>query len=110
MDTTDFVIVFVTAGTREQAETIARRCIEEELAACVNIVDGCTSVYRWRGNVETEREALMIVKTAKALFPKLARRIAELHTYEVPEIIALPIADAGGGYLKYLIDTLAGER
>ena len=110
MDKSDFIIVLITAGTREQAEAIARRCIEEKLAACVNIIDGCTSVYTWQGNMETAREALMIVKTAKSLFPELARRVTELHAYDVPEIIALPLADIGSGYLGYLIDTLADER
>ena len=110
MDSSDFVVVFITTGTREQAESIARHCIEEKLAACANIIDGCSSVYAWKGNVETAREALMIVKTAKSLFPELARRVTELHGYDVPEIIALPLTHIADGYLGYLVDTLSGTR
>jgi periplasmic divalent cation tolerance protein len=109
MNNTDFITVFVTTRSAEEAETIARHLVEEKLAACVNIVNQCTSIYYWKGKVEREGEVLMLIKTAGALFARLAQRVNELHSYDVPEIVAVPLEEIAEGYLGYLIATLASD-
>jgi periplasmic divalent cation tolerance protein len=96
------IIVFVTASKEEGAVAIARVLVEERLAGCVNIVGGVRSIYRWEGNLEDDREVLMIVKTRRELFPLLEKRVKELHSYTVPEIIALPVAEGSLDYLAWL--------
>ena len=110
MNTSDFIATFITARTMEEAEAIASHLVEEKLAACVNIVPHCTSIYHWKGKVEREREVLMLVKTARSLFSRLAARVTELHSYDVPEVVALPLEGIADGYLQYLIATLASEN
>jgi periplasmic divalent cation tolerance protein len=97
-----FVVVFVTAPNAEVAATIAQAVVGEKLAACVSIVPGLRSIYRWQGKMCDEAEILCIVKTRQALFPALRDRVAALHPYEVPEIIALPIIDGSAPYLAWL--------
>lgn len=109
MNEEDFVIVLVTAGSAEEAESIAAHLVEEKLAACINILRECTSIYSWKGKVEKQDEVLMMVKTARSLFSSLARRIQELHSYEVPEIISVSPNDISEAYLEYLISTF-GEQ
>ncbi|MGH7933888.1 MAG: divalent-cation tolerance protein CutA [Candidatus Binataceae bacterium] len=99
---TDARLVFVMAGSEEQAASIARAVVEERLAACVNIVGPVRSIYRWHGAIEDEREYLLIMKTRARLFAKLERRVRELHSYEVPEIIAVTIAAGAKTYLEWL--------
>ncbi|GAA5335804.1 MULTISPECIES: divalent-cation tolerance protein CutA [Thermus] len=95
-------VVLITVPTEEVAKILARTLVEERLAACVNIVPGLTSVYRWQGEVVEDRELLLIVKTTTFAFPKLKERVLSLHPYTVPEIIALPIAEGHGPYLAWL--------
>jgi periplasmic divalent cation tolerance protein len=97
-----FVVVFLTAPNAEVAATIARAVVGEKLAACVNIVPGLRSIYSWQGKMCDEAEVLCIVKTRQALFPPLRDRVAALHPYDVPEIIALPISDGSAPYLAWL--------
>ena len=97
-----FVVVFITAPNAEVATTIAQAVVGEKLAACVNIVPGLRSIYTWQGRLCDEAEILCIVKTRRALFPALRDRVAALHPYEVPEIIALPISDGSAPYLAWL--------
>jgi len=101
------MVVFITAPSGEEARKIAGRLVEERLAACVNIVDGVRSIYRWEGRIEDEAEALMIVKSRIALLPRLRSRVRELHSYTVPEVIALPIIDGSEEYLKWLSEETA---
>ncbi|KPK74381.1 MAG: hypothetical protein AMJ89_06480 [candidate division Zixibacteria bacterium SM23_73] len=96
---TDYIVVFVTAGSEKEGEKIAQALLKEKLAACVNIVPGLKSVFRWKGKISTEEEVLLMIKTKDGLFEKLKKRVIELHGYEVPEIIALGIL---AGYEKYL--------
>jgi periplasmic divalent cation tolerance protein len=96
------LVVFVTASSKEEAETIASAMVEERLAACANIVPSVTSIFRWEGKVERESEVLIILKTRRAVFSQLVDRIEELHSYEVPEIIALPIVGGSDAYLEWL--------
>ena len=97
-----FQLVLTTAGSEEQAQTIARELVQRRLAACVNIVAQTCSVFMWKGEVTEEDEKLLIIKTEKGLFPRVQEAIRELHTYEVPEILALPISDGDPKYLEWL--------
>ena len=96
------VVVFVTAGSVEEGQNIARTLVEERVAACVNIVSPIESVYRWQGKVQDDREVLLIVKTAAEMLENLSRRVKQLHSYEVPEIIAIPIIQGSETYLNWL--------
>ena len=96
------IVVLSTAGSAEEAERLARGLIEAHLAACVNIVPGIRSIYRWLGAVQDESEFLLVIKTRRPLLPKVQQTIASLHSYSVPESIALPIVDGATAYLDWL--------
>ena len=100
-------IVFVMAGGEEETAKIARSLVEERIAACVNIVGPVRSVYRWRGAIEDENEYLLIIKSRAQLFPKLERRVKELHSYEVPEVVAVAMSRVSKPYLDWLVDSTA---
>ena len=99
---TEYIMVLITASKEDEAARIARDIVSSRLAACVNIVKGIRSIYRWQGKIEDEGEVLMIVKTRRDLFGELKKRVKELHSYSVPEIIALPIVEGSEEYLKWL--------
>ena len=99
---TNAIIVLITAPNENVAAVIAKALVEARLAACVNIVKGIRSVYRWKGKVEDDFEVLMIVKTQRSLFEQLANKVIEYHSYSVPEIIALPIVEGLENYMKWL--------
>ena len=103
---TEFVVVYVTAASAAEGARIAFALVEEQLAACVNRVDGVQSVYRWEGKVERSQESLLIVKTRADLLARVANRVRELHSYTVPEVIALPILQGDQGYLQWLNEQL----
>ena len=109
--TSEAIVVLVTVPTPEAGGRIARALVEERLAACVNLVPGLASTFRWEGAVQTEAEALLIVKTQRPLFEALASRIRSLHPYTVPEIIALPLMAGHQPYLDWVRDSVspAGE-
>lgn len=96
------VVVYITASSEEEAAEISRALVEERLAGCVNIVRGIRSIYSWEGRVEDEAEVLMIVKSRRALFERLSQRVKELHSYTVPEVIALPVMEGSADYLSWL--------
>ena len=100
----DVRVVFITAPNLECAETLARKLVEERLAACVNVVPGIRSIYRWKETIEDEREALMILKTRTDLFQNVEQRVKELHPYEVPEIVSVPLTHGSREYLDWLSD------
>jgi periplasmic divalent cation tolerance protein len=97
-----FQLVLTTAGSREQAENLARELVERKLAACVNVIHDICSAYRWKGETTRDTEELLLIKSAERLFPRLRDAILELHTYETPEIIAIPVVDGDGSYLAWL--------
>ncbi len=99
---TEFIIVYVTAPTEEEARKIARALIDNKLAACVNIVREMRSIYRWQGKIEDEAEVLMIVKTRRGHFRRLKETVKQLHSYSVPEIIAIPVVEGSEDYLEWL--------
>lgn len=104
----EFIVVYVTAGSPAEAERLARVLVDERLAACVNRIAPVQSVYRWEGKVEQSEEQLLIIKTQRSLFAVLEKRVRELHSYAVPEIVALPIIDGSQDYLRWLGDQTSG--
>lgn len=98
---TDKIVVLATCESDEQARRIARRLVEERLAACVTVTHA-TSTYRWKEKVEEAAEWLLAIKTRRGLFPALRAEIERLHTYEVPEVIALPMVDGSEQYLAWM--------
>jgi len=99
------VVVFITVPNEDDGAAIAKALVESRLAACVNIVRNIRSIYLWQGNIEDDSEVLMIAKTRRKLFNALESRVKELHSYDVPEIIALPIVAGSKDYLKWLKDS-----
>ncbi len=104
-----FAVVLTTAGSEEQAASLARELVERRLAACVNIATQVCSIYRWKGKVWQDEEKLLVIKTAEHLFPEVRAAIRELHTYELPEMILLPIAQADPEVEKWLASCLTPE-
>jgi len=93
------VVALSTVAKAEDAERIGRALVERRLAACVNVVPGLTSIYRWKGNVEAEAEQLLVIKTRRERVAELKEALVSLHPYEVPELVVLPIE---GGHAPYL--------
>lgn len=100
------VLVLSTVDREEAAARIARELVERRLAACVNIVPGVRSIYRWQGRVEDERELLLIVKSTHERLAELVEAIGRLHPYDVPEIVALDPADVAPAYASWLVDAV----
>lgn len=101
----EFLVVLSTVPDHGTATGIARALVEARLAACVNVVPGLTSIYRWEGAVHEDAELLLVIKTRRALFDELARALSAAHPYEVPEIVALPLAGGGAKYLAWLAES-----
>jgi periplasmic divalent cation tolerance protein len=101
-------VVLSTVGSEEEASRIARTLVERRLAACVNVVPGVSSTYRWQGAVRTDAEWLLVVKTRADRFGEVRDAIRELHSYEVPEIVMLDIADGDRDYLTWIDASLSG--
>jgi periplasmic divalent cation tolerance protein len=106
----EYIIVFVTASNLEEAKRIAKALVDEKLAACVNILAHTESIFHWKGKVWDAKEALLIAKTKKKNFVKLNKRVLEMHSYEVPEIIALPIIAASEKYIDWIDETLKSPK
>jgi len=99
---TDRIIVLITAGSEEEAHRIAESLVKGKKAACVNIVPRVDSLFWWEGKLDSARESLLLVKTKASLFPEIVELVKRTHSYEVPEIIALPIIGGSEDYLKWL--------
>jgi periplasmic divalent cation tolerance protein len=102
----DAIVVFMTAANGEEATRLADLLIGAHLAACVQILPEMESVYRWEGKIERQSEILLIAKTTTAKLAELEREVRALHSYETPEIIAVPIIAGSSPYLAWLIDSL----
>ena len=102
---TDIVIVFTTVPDGELGDTIARALVEERLAACVNVHAPMTSVYRWEGRVEQESERQLVIKTTRERVPFVQTRIAQLHSYHLPEFLVLPVSDGSPAYLGWVAES-----
>lgn len=96
------IVVLVTAASQEEASQIAGQLVEEKLAACANIIPGVRSIFSWRGEICDESEVLLIIKTTRKNLYLLVEMVEEIHSYEVPEIIALPIVGGSEAYLSWL--------
>ena len=99
---TDKIVVLSTCDSQERAAHLARHLVEQRLAACVNIVPNVRSVYRWKEKIEDAAEWMLVIKSRRDLFAALRDEIAKLHSYELPEVIALPVVDGAEAYLGWL--------
>jgi len=104
------IVVLVTVGSAQEAETIATALLEERLAACVNVTSPVRSLYRWEGRIADDREWQMVIKTQARLFEALAARVRALHSYDVPEIIALPVLAGTTDYVDWIQNETKSER
>jgi periplasmic divalent cation tolerance protein len=105
----DALVVLMMAGSQEEAQKIAAALVREMLAACVNVVPGVSSVYWWEGQVQQDEEWLLIAKTRRDVLDDLVRRVQALHSYDVPEIIALPLVGGSQAYLKWIDSVVHGS-
>ncbi len=103
------LVCLVTASSLEEAHRIARALVEERLAACVNILPAVRSVYRWEGAVEQAEEFLLVVKTVPERFEAVRDRVLSLHSYQVPEVVALPVQAAAPAYDRWVRESVAGD-
>ena len=101
-----YIVVFITTSNKKEARNIARELIKNKLAACVNIIDKIESIFWWQGKLDSAREVLLVVKTKKSEFNKVSKAVKAIHSYQVPEIIALPIAAGNKPYLDWINESL----
>ena len=106
---TDKIVVLSTCANQEEAERLARLLVDQRLAACVNVIPGIRSYYRWKGVVEAAGECLLIVKSSRDLFASLTAVLEKAHSYEVPEALAIPIVDGAANYLNWLGGNLRSQ-
>ena len=107
METNRFAIALTTTGSMEEATKIAEHLVTQHLVACVNIVSSIRSIYWWKDSVQQDDELLMIMKTERKMIPRIEEAIRSLHSYDVPELVVLPIEDGLPEYLKWIGDSLA---
>jgi len=106
---TDKIVVLSTCDSEDEAVQVARGLVEKRLAACVNIIAGARSIYRWKDSIEDSPKWLLVIKSRRGLFPSLRAEIARLHTYEVPEVIALQVVEGSETYMAWLDRELAAD-
>jgi periplasmic divalent cation tolerance protein len=109
-DTPDVIVALSTAPDEATARRIAHQLVEESLAACVNLLPGVASIYRWQGEVEDAAECMMVIKTTRAAWPRLLQRLPELHPYQVPELIACEVRDGLAPYLAWVAANVKEDR
>ncbi|KAL3318416.1 hypothetical protein Ciccas_002924 [Cichlidogyrus casuarinus] len=105
-----FRVFLATAKDMDEAKIIANALVNDRLAACVNILPNITSVYRWNNEVKTDDEVLMVIKSRESLREELTTKIKNLHSYETPEVISLPIFGGSNSYIKWLGESLEDEK
>lgn len=110
MAETQVRVVLMTAPNAEAAERVVRALVEERLIACGNIVQGLTSIYRWKGAVECDTEVLVVMKTSAERVAAVLERAPRLHPYDVPELLVLPVVAGHGPYLEWVAGSVAGEQ
>ena len=103
---TDKIVIMVTAASRRECRKIARHLVEAKLAACVNITGPVESLYRWEGKIAEDKEFVLLIKSARDLFPEIKAEISKIHSYHTPEIICLPIIDGSRNYLQWVADSV----
>ena len=99
---TDKIVVLSTCNSEEEARKIAHELVEKRLAACVQVTPGIRSVYQWQGKVEEANEFLLVIKSRRDLFSRLRDELLGMHSYEIPEVVALSVVDGSADYLKWL--------
>ena len=99
---TDKIVVLTTCDSEESAVRLARHLVERRLAACVSVLPGARSIYRWKNKMEDAAELVLLIKSRRDLFPALRSELEKIHTYDVPEAIALPVVEGSEGYLAWL--------
>jgi len=107
---TDKIVVLSTCASAQEAEKLARAVVEQRLAACVNVIPGMRSYYRWQGILESAGECLLLIKSSREQFAELRAALEKAHSYELPEVIAVPIVDGSANYLNWLEANLGGEE
>jgi len=103
----DAIVVFMTAGSVGEARRIADHLVEKRLAACVQVLPEIESVYRWKGELQTEKEVLMLAKTSADKFAELEKSVCAMHSYETPEIVAVPVSDISEAYRLWLMENVS---
>ncbi|MBZ0159443.1 divalent-cation tolerance protein CutA [Candidatus Methylomirabilis sp.] len=106
MEPTPYIVVLITASSKQEAETIGKTLVESRLAACVNILTGVSSLFRWQGVIEHQEEVLMLVKSRRELVSSIIEVVKRLHSYTVPEVVALPIVAGSPDYLIWMDESL----
>ena len=109
VDANEAIVVFVTAANSEEAAELAEMLVGQRLAACVQILPEMETVYRWLGKIERQKEVLVIAKTIKSKFEELEREVRAIHSYETPEIVALPLAAGSPPYLEWLSSSVNAD-
>ena len=104
---TDVVLVLSTVPDDASAETLARTLVDEKLAACVNVLAPMVSIYRWKGAVEQSAERQLVIKTTRGMVPALGKRLKELHSYELPELIVISVDGGANNYLDWVASSVA---
>lgn len=104
----DAIVVFMTAANADEARRIANELVERQLAACVQILPEIESIYRWKGEVQRETEILLLAKTTAAQFDDLEKAVREIHSYDTPEIVAVPMSHVSEPYRAWLVDNVGG--
>jgi periplasmic divalent cation tolerance protein len=99
----EFIFVYVTCKDRTEALNVGKAVVEDRLAACANIIDGMDSIYWWQGELQVEKEAILIMKSRRDLFAELTAKVKSVHSYEVPCVVALPIEAGNEDYLNWLM-------
>ncbi|MBI1823490.1 MAG: divalent-cation tolerance protein CutA [Nitrospirae bacterium] len=103
---TEFIVILITCPSSEEAEKITRILVSEKLIACGNMISAVNSLFYWQGEISQEKETLIVAKSVKNLFPAIVQRVKSLHSYTVPEIIALPLVEGSEEYLHWIEETL----
>jgi periplasmic divalent cation tolerance protein len=106
---TDKIVILVTVGNSKDAALLAKSLVEKRLAACVNLLPGITSWYWWEGKVTEDQEVLLMMKTSRDRFPELEKEVLRVHSYAVPEVVALQIVEGSKNYLNWIEGSLKGE-
>jgi periplasmic divalent cation tolerance protein len=106
---TDKIVVLSTCASAEEAETLARSMVEQRLAACVNVIPRMRSYYRWKGALESSEEWLLVIKSSRDRFQELMTALEKAHSYEIPEVLALPVVDGAANYLSWIESSLRDE-
>ena len=106
----DFAIILTTVSAVKEGESIANILVEKQLASCVNIIPNISSVYRWEGQIQSESEVLLLIKTTKDLEAEVYREVQNVHSYDIPELITLPITNGSDAYLDWMTNSVRNNR